>query len=39
MAGTGSILPAAHELKIKATAIEISQEYYGRCLERLKELK
>lgn len=39
MAGSGSILPAAHELKIKCTAIEIDAAYYGRCIERLKELK
>ena len=39
MAGSGSILPAAHELKLRVTAIEIDTAYYGRCLERLKELK
>lgn len=39
MAGSGSILPAAHELKLKVTAIEINPSYYGRCIERLKELK
>ena len=39
MAGSGSILPAAHELKLRCTAIELDTSYYGRCLERLQELK
>lgn len=39
MAGSGPILTACHELKIRATAIEINPDYYGRCLERVKELR
>ena len=39
MAGSGSILPACHELKLKCTAIELGQVYYGECLQRLKELR
>ena len=39
MAGSGSLLPAAHELKLKATLIEIETAYYGRILERMKELR
>jgi len=39
MAGSGSMLPACHELKLKCTAIELGQVYYGECLQRLKELR
>lgn len=39
MAGSGSILTACHELKLRCTAIELEAKYYGKCLERLKELK
>jgi DNA modification methylase len=39
MAGSGSIVPACHELKLKCTAIELEEAYYGRILERIKELK
>ena len=39
MAGSGGILKACHELKLLCTAIESSKEQYGRCLERIKELK
>lgn len=38
-AGTGSILPAAHALKCKATAIEKDPVQYGNCLKRLEKLK
>jgi len=37
-AGTGTILPAAHELKCLATAVEMDAERYGICLKRLEEL-
>lgn len=36
--GTGTLLPAAHGLKCKATVIEQSPIYYGLCLGRLKGL-
>lgn len=39
MAGSGSILPACHALKLRCTAIEIEDQYYGRMLERVKELR
>lgn len=39
MAGSGSIITACHELKLRCTAIEAEAKYYGKCLERLKELK
>lgn len=38
-AGTGTILPAAHALKCKATAIEMSASSYGICLKRLKDIE
>lgn len=37
-AGSGTILEAAHELKVKATALELKPEHYGMCLTRLREL-
>lgn len=37
-AGTGTIFPAAHELKVKATGIELSAEYYAIAVERLNRL-
>jgi site-specific DNA-methyltransferase (adenine-specific) len=37
-AGSGTIFPAANNLKCKAIGLEISSEYYGICLERLKLL-
>jgi DNA modification methylase len=37
-AGSGTIFPAAHNLKLTAVGIEMSTEYYGICLNRLKEL-
>lgn len=39
MAGSGSVIPACHELKLRCTAIEIVADQYGRCLERVKELR
>ena len=36
--GTGTLLPAAHALKCKATVLEKNPEYYGICLERAKGL-
>ena len=38
-AGSGTLLPAAHSLLCKATLIEQEEEYYGLCLQRLKNLK
>ena len=37
-AGSGTIFPAAHKLKVYATGIEMNPEYYGLCLQRLKEI-
>jgi len=39
MAGSGSTIVAANELKLKCTAIEIDKTAYGRMVERTKELK
>lgn len=36
--GTGTILPAAHALKCKATYMELDQAAYGIALQRLAEL-
>lgn len=38
-AGTGPIFPAAHELKCKATGIELDPSAYGIALQRLSELE
>jgi len=38
-AGTGTIIAAAHQLKLRATAVERDPAYYGQCLRRLEELK
>jgi len=38
-AGSGSIFPAAHELKIKATGIELDSVAYGIAAKRLGGLK
>lgn len=38
-AGSGPILEAAQELKIKATAVEIKADKYAICLQRLNKLK
>jgi ParB-like chromosome segregation protein Spo0J len=37
--GTGPIIPAAHELKCRATAIEIDPSAYGIAVQRVKALK
>lgn len=37
-AGTGTIIPACHELKCYATAIEREAQYYGIAVNRAKEL-
>lgn len=37
--GSGSIFPAAHALKVKATGIELDQANYGLASRRLGELK
>ncbi len=37
-AGTGTIFPAAHSLKVSATGIELSTEYYGIAVSRLNKL-
>jgi site-specific DNA-methyltransferase (adenine-specific) len=37
-AGTGTIFPAAHELKVRATGIELEAEYYGIAVKRLEKL-
>jgi len=38
-AGSGTILAAARELKLRATAVEVNAAYYGQCLKRLETLK
>jgi DNA modification methylase len=38
-AGSGTILPACHKMQCIATAIEQEPEYFGMCVNRLKELK
>ncbi len=38
-AGSGPLLPAAHELKCKATLVEKAADHYGRILKRAEELK
>ena len=38
-AGSGTILSAAHQLKLRATAVELNAAYYGQCLKRLETLK
>ena len=38
-AGSGTIFPAAHSLKVAATGIEMSSNYFGACVKRLGELK
>ena len=37
--GTGPIIPAAHEMKCKATGIEMDPGAYGTAIKRLQELK
>jgi site-specific DNA-methyltransferase (adenine-specific) len=36
--GTGTIFPAAHSLKVFATGVEQSAEYYAIAAKRLQEL-
>lgn len=36
--GTGTLLPAAHEFKCRATVIEQNPTYYGICLQRLADM-
>jgi DNA modification methylase len=38
-AGTGTIFPAAHGLKVVATGIEQNSAYYGMCVKRLEGLE
>lgn len=38
-AGTGTVLVAAHQLKLRAVAVEQDAAAYGICLKRLGELK
>lgn len=37
--GSGPIFPAAHELKLKATGVELDPANYGIALQRVRELK
>ena len=37
-AGTGTIIAAAAQLKLRATAVELDPQYYGQCLRRLQAL-
>lgn len=37
-AGSGTIFPACHARKVKAVGIEMNPEYYGICLNRIKDL-
>lgn len=37
--GTGTLLPAAHALKCRATVVEQEANYYGICLQRLADLE
>jgi len=37
-AGSGTIFPAAHAMKVKAVGIEMNPEYYALCLQRLEGL-
>ena len=38
-AGTGTVFPAAHTFKCRATGIELDEGSYGICVKRLAELK
>ena len=38
-AGTGTIFPAAHVLKCRATGVELDQASYGIAVKRLEQLK
>jgi DNA modification methylase len=37
-AGSGTIFPAAHSAKVKATGLEMNPEYYGICVQRIEDL-
>lgn len=37
-AGTGTIFPAAHQFRARATGLELNPEYYGICVQRLNGL-
>jgi DNA modification methylase len=37
-AGSGTILAAAHQLKLRATAVEENAAYFGQCVKRLEAL-
>lgn len=37
-AGSGTIFPACHAQKCKAVGVEMNPEYYGICLNRIKDL-
>lgn len=37
--GTGTIFPAAHALQVRATGVEMLDEYYGMATQRLEALK
>lgn len=37
--GTGTLIPAAHELSLYATVLEQNPAYYGICLKRLEQLQ
>lgn len=37
-AGSGTIFPAAHQLKVKAVGVEMSPEYYAICYNRIQGL-
>lgn len=37
-AGSGTIFPAAHKLKVKATGLELSPEYFAMCVSRIAKL-
>jgi DNA modification methylase len=37
--GTGPIFPAAHEMKCRATGIELAQSHYGIAVSRISKLK
>lgn len=38
-AGSGTIFPAAHQLKVKAVGLELSPEYFAMGLQRLQSLE
>ena len=37
-AGSGTIFPAAHELRVRATGLEMSPEYFAVCYKRMQNL-